>query len=116
MTLIQNLFNNDEVARIQQLDQEYMEKKDIGEIVPLRAAWARRERWRERYGRDMGGIQNISPVLFPFCIKGFQKITGEMIDIRGLEEIKKKNLECDDFRLTFAVANKLQRRVKAAAQ
>ena len=38
MTLIQNLLDNDEVARIQQLDQEYMEKKDIGEIVPLRAA------------------------------------------------------------------------------
>ena len=38
MTLIQNLFNNDEAARIQQLNQEYMEKKGIGEIVPLRAA------------------------------------------------------------------------------
>jgi hypothetical protein len=38
MTLIQNLLDNDEVARIQQLNQEYMEKKDIGEIAPLRAA------------------------------------------------------------------------------
>ena len=38
MTLIQNLFNNDEAALIQQLNQEYMEKKDIGEIVPLRVA------------------------------------------------------------------------------
>ena len=38
MTLIQNLFNNDEVARIQQLNQKYMEKKDIGEIAPLRVA------------------------------------------------------------------------------
>jgi len=81
MTLIQNLFNNDEAARIQQLNQEYMEKKGIGEIIQLKAAWARRERWRERYGRDMGGIQNISPVLFLLCTKGFQKIMGEMIDI-----------------------------------
>jgi hypothetical protein len=38
MTLIQNLFNNDEAARIQQLNQEYMEKKDIVEIAPLRVA------------------------------------------------------------------------------
>jgi hypothetical protein len=38
MTLIQNLFNNDEVARIQQLNQEYMEKKDIGKIIQLKAA------------------------------------------------------------------------------
>ena len=38
MTLIQNLLDNDEVARIQQLNQEYMEKKDIGEIAPLRVA------------------------------------------------------------------------------
>ena len=38
MTLIQNLFNNDEVACIQQLNQEYMEKKDIGEMAPLRVA------------------------------------------------------------------------------
>ena len=38
MTLIQNLFNNDKAARIQQLNQEYLEKKDIGEIAPLRAA------------------------------------------------------------------------------
>jgi len=38
MTLIQNLLDNDEVARIQQLNQEYMEKKDIGEIASLRAA------------------------------------------------------------------------------
>ena len=81
MTLIQNLFNNDEAARIQQLNQEYMEKKDIGEIVPLRAAWATRERWQERYGRDLGGIPDISPMLFPLCIKGFQEIMGEMIDI-----------------------------------
>ena len=89
----------------------------------------------------MGGIQDISPMLFPFCTKGFPKIMGEMIDIRGLEVLlrqifgscakfvailffcrhysnhfSQKNLECDDFRLTFAVANKLQRRVKAAAQ
>ena len=35
----------------------------------------------EGYGRDMGGIQNISPVLFLLCTKGFQKIMGEMIDI-----------------------------------
>ena len=35
----------------------------------------------EGYGRDMGGIQNISPVLFPLCIKGFQEIMGEIIDI-----------------------------------
>ena len=81
MTLIQNLLDNDEVAHIQQLNQEYMEKKDIGEIAPLRAAWATRESWWERYGRDMGGIQNISPMLFPLCIKGFQIIMGEMIDI-----------------------------------
>ena len=39
----------------------------------------------EGYGRDMGGIQDISPMLFPFCTKGFPKIMGEMIDIRGLE-------------------------------
>ena len=38
MTLIQNLFNNDEAARIQQLNQEYMEKKDIGKIAPLSVA------------------------------------------------------------------------------
>ena len=38
MTLIQNLLDNDEVARIQQLNQEYMEKKGIGEIAPLRVA------------------------------------------------------------------------------
>ena len=38
MTLIQNLLDNDEVARIQQLNKEYMEKKDIGEIAPLRVA------------------------------------------------------------------------------
>ena len=30
--------------------------------------------------RDMGGIENISPVLKPLCTKVFQKITGEMID------------------------------------
>jgi hypothetical protein len=38
MTLIQNLFNNDEAARIQQLNQEYMEKKGIGEIAQPRVA------------------------------------------------------------------------------
>ena len=38
MTLIQNLLDNDEVARIQQLNQKYMEKKDIGEIIQLKAA------------------------------------------------------------------------------
>ena len=38
MTPIQNLLDNDEVARIQQLNQEYMEKKGIGEIAPLRVA------------------------------------------------------------------------------
>ena len=38
-------FNNDEVARIQQLNQDFMEKKDLGEmfvacyeVVPLKAA------------------------------------------------------------------------------
>jgi hypothetical protein len=29
----------------------------------------------------MGGIQNISSVLFLLCTKGFQKTMGEMIDI-----------------------------------
>ena len=38
MTLIQIFFNNDEVARIQQMNQKYMENKDIGEIAPLRVA------------------------------------------------------------------------------
>ena len=39
----------------------------------------------EGYGRDMGGFQDISPMLFPFCTKDFQKIMGEMVDIGGLE-------------------------------
>ena len=87
MTLIQNLFNNDEMARIQQLNQEYMEKKDTGEIIQLKAAWAR----RERYGRDMGGIPDISPMLFPLCIKGFQEIMGEMIDISYIVFVCRSN-------------------------
>jgi hypothetical protein len=31
-------------------------------------------------GRDMGGIKNISPVLFPLYIKAFPEKMGEMRD------------------------------------
>ena len=33
---------------------------------------------QEGYGRDMGGMESISPILFPLCIKAFPKIMGEM--------------------------------------
>ena len=42
------------------------------------ASWIGCEGRREGYGRVMGGIENISPVLKPLCTKAFQKITGEM--------------------------------------
>ena len=37
-----------------------------------------REGWRERYGRDMGEIRKISPVLNSPWILGWRQMTGEM--------------------------------------
>ena len=39
----------------------------------------------------MGGIQKISPMLFPLCIKGFQEIMGEMIDISYIVFVCRSN-------------------------
>ena len=37
-------------------------------------------------GRDMGGIENITPVPKPLCTKAFPVATGVMIDILEFHE------------------------------
>ena len=93
---------------ISALGFEHKERSHVAyyKVVPLRAAWARRERWWERYGRDMGGIQDISPMLFPFCTKGFPKIMGEMIDIRGFISFPRSTI-ATDFRLMRQVCRNI---------
>lgn len=48
------------------------------EVVTFGVAQVPWEGWREGYRRDIGGEENISPILFPLCIKAFPKIMGEM--------------------------------------
>ena len=48
------------------------------EVVPIRVAWVSWERWREGFRRDLGGMKDISPILFSLCMKAFPKIMGEI--------------------------------------
>jgi hypothetical protein len=54
----------------------------------------------------MGGLQDISPMLFPFCTKGFPKIMGEMIDIWGFISFPRSTI-ATDFRLMRQVCRNI---------